>query len=89
MVVSTLLSPLPNSYEVCSICGLNPKSINVVKIVFSKAISTSFMFLEPIQLGIDLGIHTVYLGTKLIYLRMSTYLSEKEVVVRAFGVLSC
>ena len=50
--VSTLLSSLSDSYQVCNICGLNPKKMNDFVIAYNK---------QPIQMSLDLGIHTLHL----------------------------
>ena len=50
--VSTLLSPLSDSYQVCNVCRLTPKKMNDFKIAYNR---------QTNQMSLDLGIYTLHL----------------------------
>ena len=50
--VSTLLSQLSDSYQVCNVCGLNLKKMNDFEIAYNR---------QTNQMSLDLGIHTLHL----------------------------
>ena len=50
--VSTLLSPLNDSYQVCNICRLTPRKMNDFEIACNR---------QTNQMSLDLGIDTLHL----------------------------
>ena len=50
--VSTLLSPLSDSYQVCNVCRLTPKKMNDFEIAYNR---------QTNQMSLDLGIYTLHL----------------------------
>ena len=49
--VSTILSPLGDSYQVCNVSGLNLKKMNDFELAYNR---------QTNQMSLDLGIHTLH-----------------------------